>query len=132
MQEMAAGILYALACGTQQNREAVAATEAVPLLVALLRCDKSDVPLCVALALSALAHGSQQNKDEVIAAGAVPLLIVLLRSDHRVVQEHAADALGQLANNARSTTRISLRQWALCLRLLPCKGQRKVMYNMQH
>ena len=60
---------------------------AVPLLIALLRSDQTDVQVHAASAVISLVGESQ-------GAGAVPLLVTLLRSDKPALQSSAATALG--------------------------------------
>lgn len=50
----AAGALWALTYGSQQNRDASIAAGAVPLLIALLRSDQPDVQIASASAVISL------------------------------------------------------------------------------
>ena len=101
MQAQAARTVRSLATGSQHNKKAIIAADAVPAILALLGAEQSAVQLTAMKTFKRL--DPREDGDGVIAAGALPLLIVLLRSEIWTQQVLAAGALTHLANGSQKT-----------------------------
>ncbi|KAL4419064.1 hypothetical protein ABPG77_010343 [Micractinium sp. CCAP 211/92] len=69
----------AVAASTSEARRAIQAAGGLPVLVALLGSDSSDVQLAASFALFTMCLYEDEDTALVVAAGAVPALLQLLR-----------------------------------------------------
>ncbi|DBB07689.1 TPA: hypothetical protein ACH3X3_009114 [Trebouxia sp. C0006] len=102
--QQAAKAIHIFVDDSQQNKDAIIAAGALPLLANLLRSEKLSVLQPVLEACNSLAaFGSQQNYDAVIAAGVLPLVVSLLRSNMAGVQEVAARSVQALTQSSQQS-----------------------------
>lgn len=85
-----------MSCVGKVYAQAVAATGAVPPLVACLSSSLDHVQEWAAAALSVIVEDSGQRADAAFAAGAIGSLVACLRSQSAVVQDRVAEALASL------------------------------------
>lgn len=99
-----------LARESQENKNAIIATGALPPLVALLRSEEPAVQAQAARTVRSLATGSQHNQNAIIAADTVPAILALLGAEQSAVQSTARSR----GSTFGRTGMVSL-QLALCL-----------------
>eukprot|EP00887_Chlorella_sp_A99_P002953 scaffold24.g2953.t1 len=88
-----------LAADCPSNMEAIAAAGAFPRLVRMLGSTNEGVQLVAAQALSGMSYDSPSHRMAIAAAGAIPPLVRLLGSSDAEAQHAAAWALGLLIDN---------------------------------
>ena len=82
MQQQAADVLKGLATGSQQNKDAIIAAGALPVLVNLVWSSGSSLQQQAVGIFANLGDGAQQSKDAITAAGALSALVALHPGDH--------------------------------------------------